>query len=376
MKLLEFEAKYILKKYGIPIPNGELIQSPAKAGRIAREIGGSVVIKAQVPVSGRGKSGGILFGLGTTEVKDLTSRLFGSNVKGIPVTSVLIEEKIHIASEYYASVMIDRETRRYVIMASTSGGIDIEKIAQVTPGKVIRYDVNPLTGFRKKEARAFLAQSADFSDEDAKRFSQIIHTLYTIALDYDAELVEINPLAKTMAGEFIACDARTIIDDNALYRHPEFREKDTLRAEGTSAEKAARKEGLAYVELDGDIGIIGNGAGLMMTTLDLVQFFGGRPANFLDIGGGASEEVIRKAVTLVMARPKVRKILVNILGGVTRCDAVARGIIQALSESSVTKPLIVRMIGTNEEEGIQILHHAGIRTYDNMEEAIKGVVNI
>ena len=376
MKLFEFEAKNILRQYGIAIPKGAVASDPGEAEEVVEKLGKPAVLKSQVLVSGRGKSGGILFVKNPDEARQVAANLIGSQIKGIAVRSVLVEEKIDIATEFYASVTVDRQARKYVVLASTVGGIDIEQVALNSPDKISRYRVDPLCGFNERGARTMLTQFSELSKDDTARFSAILHTLYNVALDHDAELAEINPLVKTASGGFIACDARIIIDDNALFRHPEFEERSTLEAEATLLEVEARKQKLAYVDLDGDIGIVGNGAGLVMATLDLVQHFGGKPANFLDIGGGASAEHIKKAVTLVMSKPEVRAVLINILAGVTRCDVVAQGVIEALNEAPVKKPMAVRMIGTNEEEGTRMLNQAGIRTGANMEEAIREVLRL
>jgi succinyl-CoA synthetase beta subunit len=376
MKLFEFEAKNILRKYGIATPEGGIATNSNEAELVAKEIGKPVVLKAQVLVSGRGKAGGIVSANGASEARKAASTLIGSNVKGAVVKSLLVEEKVDVAEEFYASVTIDRQARKYVVLASPSGGVDIEQVALASPDKISRYSVDPLTGFSKNTAEAMMAQFSNMDKDDAARFSSILDTLYTIAMDCDAELVEVNPLVRTASGEFIACDARIIVDDNALFRHPEFEDRDALGGDYTPGEIEARKQKLAYVDLDGDIGIIGNGAGLVMATLDLVQLFGGKPANFLDIGGGARVEVIRKAVTLVMSKPEVRAVLLNILGGVTRCDIVAQGVIDALNESEVKKPLAVRMIGTNEEAGTRMLQKAGVHTCSSMEEAISEVLRL
>lgn len=376
MKLFEFEAKDILKRYGILTPVGKVVSSPAEAESAAREIGGPVALKSQVLVSGRGKSGGILFASDARETKEIATRLIGSDIKGFTVTKMLIEQKIDIVDEFYASVTIDRQAKKYVAMASTSGGVDIEEIARSTPEKIARHHVDPIKGLDEHMARKMLAQFTALSASDAIRISEIIYKLYRIAMDYDAELIEINPLARTASEELVACDARIIIDDNALFRHPEFEGTEIARIEASPAEIEARKQGLAYVDLDGDIGIIGNGAGLMMATLDVVHLFGGKPANFLDIGGGAGAETIRKALTIIMSKPQVKAVLINILGGVTRCDLVAQGIVEALDASAIKKPIVVRMMGTKEEEGIRILKGAGINSYSNMEDAIQEVVRI
>jgi len=340
MKLFEFEAKKILKDYGIRVPESDIATNPEEAEVIARKIGRPVVLKSQALVSGRGKAGGIRF----------------------------------TAVQFYASIAIDRQAKTYVVLASTSGGVDIEELAQTSPGKIARHWVDPTVGFSQSDAQAMLSRFSLKGNDNAS-FAAIISTLYKIAMDYDAEMVEVNPLAKTASGEF-AADARIIIDDNALFRHPEFEERELERGEDTPREAEAKKQKITYVDLDGDIGIIGNGAGLMMATLDLVHVFGGRPANFLDIGGGAQVKIIKKAVMLVMSKPEVRAVLVNILGGITRCDLVAQGVIEGLNESTIKKPIAVRMMGTNEMEGAQILCQAGVHTYANMEEAVEAVLKL
>ncbi len=375
MKLFEYEAKNILRQYGIPVPKGEVASNSDEAEAIAGEIGEAVVLKSQILVSGRGKAGGIIFANNATEAKDAASNLIGSTIKGNAVTDLLVEEKLDILEQFYGSIAVDRQARTYVVLASTSGGVDIEETALAFPDRISRYWVDPTIGFSELEAIDMVSQ-LNTSQDDAARFASILTTLYKVAMDYDAELAEINPLAKTPSGEFIAADARIIVDDNALFRHPEFKDRNSIRADDTPLEAEARKQKLAYVDLSGDIGIIGNGAGLVMATLDLVGLFGGRPANFLDIGGGARTEVIKKSVTLVMSKPEVKAVLINILGGITRCDIVAQGIVEGLSESATKKPIAVRLIGTNEEEGARILHQAGVHIYSNMEEAVGEVLKL
>ena len=376
MKLFESEAKNILRKYGIATPEGNTASNSDEAEAIAKEIGKPVALKSQILTSGRGKSGGIIFANDTAEAKKVASNLIGKTIKGTIVRSLLVEEKLNIVEELYASVTIDRQARRYIVLTSTSGGIDIEQVTLASPDRISRYWVDPAVGFDKHTAETMLAQFPKINKRDATKFAAIIATLYNIAIDYDAELVEINPLARTASGKFIAADARITIDDNALFRHPEFADRSSLRVDDTPLEAEARQQKLAYVDLDGDIGIIGNGAGLVMATLDLVGFFGGKPANFLDMGGGAQTEVIKKGVTLVMSKPEVKAVLINILGGITRCDVVAQGIISTLNESTIKKPIAVRMIGTNEEEGTQRLRQAGVHTYSNTEEAVKAVLGL
>ncbi len=375
MKLFEFEAKNILRKYGIPVPKGAVASNADEAKAIASEVGKPVVLKSQILVSGRGKSGGIIFADDTNEAKRVASNLIGSTIKESLVSSLLIEEKLNIVEQFYASVAIDRQAKTYIILASTEGGIDIEETALSSPDRITRFWVDPLTGFSQAEANEMLSRF-NMNRNDTTKFASIISTLYTIAIDNDAELVEINPLAKTASGEFIAADARIIVDDNALFRHPEFGDRNSSRADDTSLEAEARKQNLPYVDLPGDIGIVGNGAGLGMATVDMVYHFGGKPANFLDVGGTGNMEFPKSGIKLVMSNPRVRVVLVNILGGITRCDAVAQAIIEALNESTVKKPIVVRMMGTNEEEGKEMLRKVGINSYPSMEKAVEEIVKL
>jgi len=377
MKLFEFEAKGMLKKYGIPVPKGEVASSPGQARAIARRIGKPVVLKSQILVSGRGRAGGIILADNPAQAEEVASSLIGSTIKESLVRSLLVEEKLDIVEELYASVGVDRQARSYIVLASTQGGVDIEETVQNFPDRISRYWVDPDTGFSPTEAREMLGKfSLGKDDLNLNNFASILAILYTVTLDNDAELVEINPLAKTASGEFVAADARIIVDDNALFRHPEFGSRNTLRADDTPLEAEARRQSLPYVDLDGDIGIISNGAGLGMATVDIVYHFGGRPANFLDVGGGGNIELPKKGVKLVLSNPRVRVVLVNILGGITRCDSVARAIIEALNESPVKKPIVVRMMGTNEEEGIRMLKEAGINSYPSIEKAVEEVVKL
>ena len=375
MKLFEFEAKKILKDYGVRIPQSGVATSPEEAEAIAREIGRPVALKSQILVSGRGKAGGIKFAADAAGAKQVASELLGSTIKGCPVTSLLVEEKLDIVEQFYTSIAVDRQARTYIVLASTSGGVDIEELAQTSPDKIARHWIDPITGFSGREA-IDIAGQLNTSQDDATKFASVIGTLYKVTMDYDAELVEVNPLVKTPSGEFMAADARIIVDDNALFRHPEFADRSSVRVDDTPLEAEARKQNLAYVDLDGDIGIVGNGAGLVMATVDLVHVFGGKPANFLDVGGGGNVDITKRGLLLVMSKPEVKAVLVNILGGITRCDIVAQALIEALNESSVKKPIAVRMMGTNEAEGNQMLHQAGIDSYPNMEKAIEEILKL
>ncbi len=376
MKLFEFEAKNVLQKYGIAIPKGSTASNSGEAEIIAKEIGKPVVLKSQVLVSGRGKSGGIIFANDAAEARKGASSLIGSTIQGSIVKSLLVEEKLNIAKQFYASVAIDRQAKRYIVLASTEGGIDIEETALISPDRISRHWIDPTLGFSEHVAESMLAQFSNINQDDESKFASIIHTLYRVTMDYDTELVEVNPLVKTASGEFVACDARIIVDDNALFRHPELQDRSSVRVDDTPLEAEARRQKLAYVDLSGDIGIIGNGAGLVMATLDLVNLFGGKPANFLDVGGGGDVDITKRGLLLVMSKVEVKAVLINILGGITRCDIVAQGIIDALNESAMKKPIAVRMIGTNEEEGIQLLHQAGVHVYSDMEGAAEEVLKL
>ncbi len=373
MKLFEFEAKNILRQYGIATHRGSIASNSDEAEVIAKEIGKPVVLKSQILVSGRGKSSGIIFADDAAEAKEVASSLIGSTIKGSIVSSLLVEEKLNTVEQFYASVAIDRQAKKYIVLASTDGGVDIEETALASRDRISRHWVDPVSGFSESDAVKMLSRF-NINQNDATNFAAIIHTIHKVAMDYDTELVEINPLAKTPSGEFVAADARIIVDDNAVFRHPEFKARNVLRADDTPREAEARKQNLAYVDLSGDIGIVGNGAGLVMATIDLVQTMGGKPGNFLDIGGGGNTEITKKGITLVMSKPEIKIVFVNVLGGITRCDVVAEAIAQALNESRVKKPMVVRLMGTNEEEGAGVLQQVGIKSYRDMEEAIAEVI--
>jgi succinyl-CoA synthetase beta subunit len=374
MKLLEYEAKRILAKYGVPTPKGELATDITQALEIASRLNPPLVIKAQVPVAGRGKAGGILFANSTAEVERAAEKLLSMQIKGIPVRSIWIEEKIQVRKELYFGMTVDRFAKSYVAIASSEGGMEIEEVATKTPEKVIRFPINPQWGFRPHHARQ-IAKRMGYSGSQLSILGNIFHSLYRAGMDYDAELIEMNPLVETPNGNFVAVDTRMIIDDNALFRHPEFKER-VLEGELSPQEIEAAKNDLAYVKLDGDIGVIGNGAGLVMATLDAIQLYGGKPANFLDVGGGAPSEKIAAALKIVLSDPNVKALFINILGGITRCDEVARGVLAAKEKLGIEKPLVIRLVGTNEEEGKRILTEAGIHVLESMEEAAQRVVEI
>ncbi len=376
MKLFEYEAKKIFSRYKIPIPLGELTTFPAQAQEIAIRLDAPVVIKAQVLVSGRGKAGGILSAQSPEEAKLATKRLLRTEVRGIRIRSLLVEEKIPILKELYFGITVDRSKRSYIAISSAEGGMEIEEIATATPEKIIKVLIDPLLGFRHYHARQ-IAKKLGYVGRQMMELATIFLKQYRIAMDYDAELIEMNPLIETPEGKFVAADTRLIIDDSALYRHHEFKRrliKDKTKL--TLQEFEARKSGLAYVKLEGNIGVIGNGAGLVMATMDVVQRYGGSPANFLDVGGGASAKKMAVALNLVFSDPQVRVVFINILGGITRCDEIAKGILEAKSCIGFLKPMVVRLMGTNEEEGRRILTEASVPVLDSMEEAAEKAVEI
>ena len=376
MKLFEHEAKAIFSKHDIPTPRGKLADSPTKAREITMQLHTPVAIKAQVTVAGRGKAGGILFANSPTEAEVAAKKLLSTRIKGTKVQSVLIEEKASIRKELYFGITIDRSTRSYVAVATSAGGMEIEEVAATMSERIIKVFVDPLYGFRSYHA-CQIVKKLGYKGRQMLDLATIFHKQYEVVLNYDAELAEMNPIVETSEGKFVAVDTRLIIDDNALYRHPEFKKRLTeIEAELTSQELEARKNGLAYVGLDGDIGVVGNGAGLVMATLDAIKLYGGRPANFLDVGGGATADRIVAALNLVFSDPRVNVVFVNILGGITRCDEVARGILEAKRRTSFLKPVVIRLVGTNEEEGKRILTDAGFHVLDSMEEAAEKAMKI
>ncbi|MEM3325992.1 MAG: ADP-forming succinate--CoA ligase subunit beta [Thermoproteus sp.] len=377
MKLYEYEAKEILAKYGVKIPKGKLAFTPEEVRKIAEEIGKPVVLKAQVTVAGRGKAGGIKVAKSPEEAEALARQMFGMTIKGLVVKKIYVTEYQEVEREMYLSLIIDRATRRYLFLASPIGGVDIEEISRREPDKIKRVYVDPLEGIRDFHVRSIVSWlGIKPGTPQWDQASSIVKAMYRAMVELEAELVESNPLAITKSGEVVPLDARIIVDDNALYKHPDLEKayEDDPR-DVTEFERYAQKIGFNYVELDGDIGIIGNGAGLTMSTMDLVYHFGGRPANFLDIGGGASRDVVKEALKVLLRHPRVKAIFINIFGGITRADEVAAGVEAALKEAGPTnKKIIVRMKGTNEELGREMLAKLGIPLYESAEEAAQKVV--
>lgn len=362
MKLHEFQAKDLFARYGIPVQQGVVIERPEQVDGMV--LAYPLVLKAQVLVGGRGKAGGIKLAGDPADAKRHAAAILGMTIKGEPVRRLLVAGAVDIGAEYYLAFTIDRSTRRLAAIASAAGGVDIEEVARTTPGQIARIAVDPLLGFRAYHARR-LGRQVGLDGTLLNDFVAVAVALFNLCIGEDAELAEINPLA-VVGGALLAVDAKVIIDDNAVFRHPALPKNEEL----TPLERAARETGLSYVELDGDIAVIGNGAGLVMSTLDVVAHFGGRPANFLDVGGGATTENMRQAIAIVVRKPGVRALFVNIFGGITRCDDIARGIV----ESPPPVGMVVRLTGTNEEDGRRILEAAGVHAYSDPEDAAQRVV--
>lgn len=376
MKLFEHEAKGILRRHGLSTPDGVLIHTPEEAKAAFTALGGrDVVLKSQVLVGGRGKAGGIKFAATAEEALNMAGQLLSMTIKGETVKSVLVEKKIAIAKELYLGVTWDRSNKSPIVIATSAGGMDVEEVAKKDPSLIKRMNVDISLGFEQFMGRE-LGRKIGLNGGVCQRFGSVASTLYRVFEEYDAELVESNPLAMTTSGELIVADARLNISDDALFRHPEFEDKPDRYDDLSPLEAKSKELGVQYVELDGSIGIIGNGAGLTMSTLDVVKYYGGEPANFLDAGGGSSESEFLQALTILNENPKVNLIFVNILAGITRCDDVARAIVRAKAGLKIPKPFVIRLAGTNEEEGRRILKEAGFSVFSDMEEAAKEAVAI
>ncbi len=367
MKIHEYQAKELMHKAGIPIPEGEVASNPEQAQAIAFRIPSHVVIKAQVHVGGRGKAGGIKVAHSAKEAGTLTAQILEMKIKGLPVEKVLVEKVLAIQKEYYLGIVLDRDSQRNIIMFSLMGGMDIEEVAITHPEKIHKIGIDPLLGLTDPGIRTLL-YSSNLPRNQISDISRIIRQLYQVYVKYDATLAEINPLVVTHDGTIMAADGKINIDDNALYRQATLTEwKES--SEEDPIEAVAHQKGLQYVRLQGDIGIIGNGAGLVMATLDEVKRAGGNPANFLDIGGGATAEHVKAALETVLMDPNIKGILFNVFGGITRCDEVAKGILLAIGQVRVQIPIVVRLTGTRAEEGRALLQSGRLLSADSMQDA-------
>jgi succinyl-CoA synthetase beta subunit len=368
----EYQAKEIFRKYGIPIPPGEVATTPEEAEAIARRYGTTVVVKAQVHAGGRGKAGGVKLAKTPAEARDVATKILQLTIKGLPVEKVLVTPAADIASEAYVGIIVDRASKKPVFMASPAGGIDIEEVAAKTPDKILRHPIDPRYGLRAYEAM----QLAFFLYSDIKQVraaAKILQQLYAAFSENGGSLAEINPLVTTPAGEVVALDAKMVIDDNELDRRPDIAELRDESAEDPS-EVEARKASLTFIKLDGNVGCVVNGAGLAMATMDLVKYYGGDPANFLDIGGSSNPEKVVAALRIITREPNVKAILFNIFGGITRTDDVANGIVTAIAGNPLKIPLVIRLTGTNEEIAVKILEKNGMSALTDMDEAVKKAV--
>ncbi|HUX77963.1 MAG TPA: ADP-forming succinate--CoA ligase subunit beta [Anaerolineae bacterium] len=374
MKLHEYQSKRLFATHGVPIPRGDVAATPEEARRIAEELGGTVVVKSQVLVGGRGKAGGIRLARTPDEAEVVAGEILGMEIKGLPVRKVLLDEAADIQQEIYLGIVVDRANRRPVMMASSEGGVEIEEVARTDPEAIKKVLIDPFVGLRGYQTLA-LAKGIGLAAEHRRAFDRIARGLYESFLACDASLAEINPLVVTAAGDLLAVDGKMVLDDNGLFRHPDLAQMRDVDEE-TATEREAREAGLSYVQLDGEIGCMVNGAGLAMATMDIIKHFGGGPANFLDIGGGAKAERVAAALRLILADPNVEAVLFNIFGGITRCDEVARGIVAAFEEVRPTVPLVARLVGTNEAEGRAILDDSGYRliTVTTLAEAAQKAV--
>ncbi|HMA25601.1 MAG TPA: ADP-forming succinate--CoA ligase subunit beta [Gemmatimonadaceae bacterium] len=374
MNIHEYQAKDILRKEGVPIPPGEVATTPAEVEAIAKQYGGTVVVKAQVHAGGRGKAGGVKLAKNPAEAKEIGSKILGMQIKGLPVLKVLVTPAADIASEAYVGIILDRASKKPVFMVSRAGGIDIEEVAATTPEKILKLPVDTRYGLEPFQANRL----GFFLFDDVKKVravAKIMQQLYSAFMKSGCSLAEINPLVTTPAGDVVALDAKMVIDDNELDRHPELAALRDESAEAAS-EVLARNANLTFIKLEGNVGCVVNGAGLAMATMDLVKYYGGEPANFLDIGGSSNPEKVVNALKIITADPSVKAILFNIFGGITRTDDVANGIVTATKQNPLKVPIVIRLTGTNEEIAMKILQDNGFSASSDMDEAVKKAVEL
>ena len=374
MDIHEYQAKELLRKAGIPVPPGEVATTAAEAEAIAKKLGGTVVVKAQVHAGGRGKAGGVKLAKNADEAREHAAKILGMKIKDLEVKQVLVTPAEDIATEAYLGVLVDRKGQAPLFMASPAGGIDIEEVARTTPEKLLKLRVDPRYGLLPHQAywiAAFLYKDPD----QIKQATRIVEQLWRVFSESGASMAEINPLITTPKGEVKAIDAKISLDDNDLFRHPEIEKMRDLSAEDP-AETRARDANLSYVKLDGTVGCCVNGAGLAMATMDLVHYYGGAPANFLDIGGSSNPDKVVAALEIITADPHVKVILFNIFGGITRCDDVAKGILEAMRRIKIEVPIVIRLTGTNEKVALEMLKEAGFTAYSSMDEVVKKAVEL
>lgn len=374
MRLHEYQAKQIFAKYGIPVPKGRIAGASSEVRQVSEELGGNVVVKSQVLVGGRGKAGGIRLAKSPEEAEDLATQILGMEIKGIQVRRVLVEEAVSISQEIYLGITNDRISQKPILVASSEGGMNIEEIARSSPEKIAKCLIDPLLGLKDYQLRD-IAVSIDLKRPYMKTFMEIARSLWKVYVDCDATLTEVNPLVVTSDNHLYCLDAKIVLDDNALFRHPELADlRDTDGEE--QAEVTARKYGVSFIKMEGNIGCLVNGAGLAMATMDILKLKGGEAANFLDIGGGASAEKVSAAARLIITDPNVKVMLINVFGGITRCDEVAKGVLDALAGREKSMPLVVRFLGTNDALGYKILSGTRFHPAGTLLEAAEMAVNL
>lgn len=374
MKVHEYQAKELFEEHGLPVPRGRIATTPEEAEAIAKEYGTTVVVKAQVHVGGRGKAGGVKLADDPAEAKEKAAAILGMDIKGLTVEKVLVTEAIDIDEEYYVGLIMDRGSRQPMFIVSAAGGVDIEEVADKTPEKILKLGIDPRYGAKPFQMRR-LAFGVSEDPAVVKGMTKALAALYDIFMASDASLVEINPFVKAKDGSVWAVDAKLNIDDNALFRQKRIAEMRDLSAEEES-EIEAKEAGLSFVKLDGNVGCLVNGAGLAMATMDLVQHFGGMPANFLDIGGSSNPDKVVSAMKIILRDPEVKAILFNIFGGITRCDDVAAGLLKATEQLDVDLPIVARLTGTNEEEAREMLKDSPLVPAATMDEAVQKVLEL
>lgn len=374
MNLHEYQARAVLAKHGIPVPDGDVAETSEDVERISRKLGGRVVVKAQVHAGGRGKAGGVKLASNSVEAREVAERILGMSIKGLTVEKVLVAPAEEIVSESYVGVIVDRESQRPVLMVSPEGGVDIEEVAAKTPERIFKLAIDPRDGLLTHEAMALAFELYD-DIEQVRQAARILQQLYDAFVATGASLAEINPLVTTPEGRVIALDAKISVDDNELPLKPDIEALRDTSAEAPS-EVEARQAGLTFIKLDGDVGCCVNGAGLAMATMDLVKYYGGEPANFLDIGGSSNPEKVVSALRIITGDANVKSILFNIFGGITRCDDVAKGIVEATRKFNVSVPIVIRLTGTNEREAVVILEDAGFKALTDMDEAVQQAVKL
>ena len=374
MKLHEYQAKDIFEQYGIPVTRGRMVTNAQEARQVAQEMGTAVVVKAQVHVGGRGKAGGVKVAQTPDETFTIAQDILGLTIKGLPVKKILVAQAEQIEREIYIGITLDISARKIVFLASSAGGVDIEEVSQTTPEKIIKIYIDPLLGFMAYQKRQ-LAYALFTQKEQIAQAQDIFGKLYRVFRGLDCSLAEINPLIITSHGQLLALDSKLVLDDNGLIKHPELEELRDMDAEEED-EIEAKNNGLTFIKLDGEIGCVVNGAGLAMATMDIIKLFGGEPANFLDVGGSSNPNKIVKAFQIILKNKKIKAVFINIFGGITRCDDIANGLLEARKQMDIPVPIVIRLAGTNEEKAREILSAAQFSAFSNMAEAVESVVRL